>query len=379
MADRTGLATVAGLALSPSVTSETWPPGATTVTQLLPLLRESLAERPLNTPQNRQMPTTGPQAGALLGRLAAGNLIVSPTLNGSELIWALIMGRMRYSDGVSTYPLEIVPGAYRHVYEVDDLYHAHAWRLNDGVLLDDGVDLDQQMLQHGTTVVDKGGESAWQFIGTNIARARLRTGDRESRLELETLCHSLEKDSVSNPNLDGATKPSWQHVEHVRLTFRIGPQSTITPLGPSDEFKLDTFDFEINHGIEGRQRSDTGFYIGAPRRARPPQFAATLSLPRVDSETLDDWARSSTRLMASATYDGAEIASTGEFYRFTIWMPDAILVENESPTDGGRVYAQRYGMFLNTPNEAVAGIPVTAELSPIVIEMQTDSGVNPFY
>ena len=378
MAERFGVGTVAGFEIGDVVDISTWPPTVATVTKLLPMLSESVAEQPISTGQPRRLPAQGVEPGALLSLVSAGLISLQATYNDLEHVWAVALGRMPYSVSTVRRPEEIVPGAYRHTYEIDPTYHSHAWRLNDGVLLDDGIDINQQQITHGVFAVDRG-DVVHETNGVSIDTLQFISTNRAVLLNLGVIGHQLNLASITNPDLSGVTKPAWEPVQHVDADIRLGTQSTITPLGTGDRIDVATMRISLANRVVARQTLDSGLYISAPRRGRMQTLTGGINLPRYANDTLYNRARTGEQLMMQAVYTGPEIDATGIDYELGIYLPSVKLVSPVLPTRGARINTQDYTLQISTAPEAQAGMPATIEQSPIIVQLVTDSSVHPLY
>ena len=376
--DRTAAVTIAGIAKSGPLFAPTWPPPVVPVTMVLPMLSESLGLFPVlgRTPtQDVKYVSRGVQ----LAERHRGSLPLSATFNGLELIWALGLGRAAFTIGGTDNPEEIVPGAYRHTFELDLDFHSHAWAFDEGVEFDGGVAFDQQMVRNSTVAIDKSLEAVWESRGATIQSLGFDDDGGTARINLGILSHSLDRDSATNTDLTSLVCPPWQHLRPEARTIRIGPQSEVTPLDSSHDQRVESWSMTINNALSSGQTQDSGLYIGEPRRRGVPLLSATVNLPRWSSDTLIDFAQAQSDVMASVVYTGDEIAATGENWELGIYFPSVRLVEPKIPTRGAQVYGQSYLLDLSAPDAPMAGMPATALLSPIIVQAVTDSAANPLF
>lgn len=379
MADRSAVESIAGFTLSAVATAPAWPPVVTQVVDLLPMLTETFGEIPVVRGQNQLRPSTGQGQSVQIGRVSRGNVNLWPTYNALEHVWAAVLGRMAYSQSGTLLPEEIVPGAYAHTYEIDPVWRSHAWTLDDGVTLDSGVMLNQQIVPHGTYAVDRG-DVVWEFAGACLTGVAFSSSPARMDMQLLGIGHSLSLSSVTNPDLSGVPKPAWQDVRHLDLTLRIGTQSTVTALSGADDVAPALFSVSMRHQIATQQRLDSGLYIGHPRRTGVPLVRGRISLPRYSDDVQHLRAIASDQLMIEAVYTGPEIAATGINYELGIYLPSVRLVQPQLPTRaGGRLYDQNYQLQASVPRETYAGMPATIAPSPIIVRLVTDSAVHPLY
>lgn len=375
-----GFITKAAIRREAIVSVPTWPAVSPAAADVLLLFRtHDVDERPQLTSHARHTPQGGHQAGSQVAKVSSGPMTLDGVYNGMAVVWAMALGRMAKRIGGTTNPETLASGAYRHTIEIDPVLHSHAWELGSGVQLGDGLLIGQQLARRCTLAIDHG-VSTWAFKSAMVNQLELRAGVRDVSIGLSWLAHSLDRSSVTNPDLDSITQPNWLDLVFHQLELRIGPYSASTALDANDAAQLSGFRLQLNNNLVARRTEDSGLYMGEPKRQSLPVVSGAFTAPRYESDALTAWVNANTTLMASAVFTGPKIASTGFNYELGIYLPTITLREANLPTEGSGQQQQAYTFEATAPRAAAAGMPsVQSAETPLIVQVTDDNSAHALY
>jgi hypothetical protein len=369
-----GFRTRAALTREAIVTTPTWPAAsAAAATALLPLLSESVRERPV-----RESVTTvdGVQAPDTLARPVSGECALMATYNGLELLFALALGYQAKRYAGSVYPLQLATGVYQSRFEVDSDLRSLAWDQTADGFSGGELSAGQQRIRRATLCVDKQ-VATWESKSCMLNALELEATPAGVSLGLGLVAHSLTRASVVNPSLSAlATPTAFSPVRFSELVCRIGAYSVSTALDSSNVLAVSGVRLSLDNRLAAQQSVTTAPYSDEPARIQPAQVAGSLFLPRYQADTLLAFADAGTELMADMVFSGPTIPGTASNYSLAFYLPAVSLLETDIPTTGP-AWHQVSMPFVAYPKTPGAGFPVGLKNGALMVEIVSELSTNP--
>lgn len=375
-----GFDTKAAFVREADLFARTWPSALPAVAgSILPLLAESvgpevgsLSIAPVDANAQANFPRIATEA-------AGGELLIEARYSGLEFLIAAALGFMGKRIGSTLMPEALGGGAFRHLYEIDNTLHGDPWRAGDGWVADDtGFVADLQKLRRGTFVVDKG-VLLWETLSAMPLGLTIN-GNSNGLVTMQTsfIGHQTLLGTLVNNDLS-ALACTTERVLYTDMTFQI-VDLLDAPLAQEDVLSEVTgFNISLNNNISAPLTKDSGKNPDEPSRTGPVSVTGGFAIPTYapDNDDLSFFYQSGRELIGLIEFVGPEIASSGEFFTFRIYLPSMKITGVSIEVAGPSKVQQNYQFTCTKPDSTPPGFPANVKNGTMMIELINDVSQHP--
>lgn len=370
-----------GFALEPVVYADTWPAvTAATVSAQLGPSQLAMNGQALLRYQTEREALIAILLATRARQESAASALYPVRYEGLEATWAAALGYQARSIGGTTFPAEIVSGAYRHRFELAPRLRGEPWTLADGFTLGSGMIQGQQRIRRGTLAALISTVSVHELLSAMVTSWGLSASSNTAwGLAVDYQGYSVSYTSSVNTvagmqALGGITAPRalWQ-----QTVIRLAPYSDSTALDSGDIVNPSAIALQVDNRLRVAQSRRTGLAIEQPTRGDLPTVTGTLTFPRYTADTLLAAQRAGTPYMMDVTITGGQIAATGENYQLALYLPTITLDTVTVGTVGPELTSLAVAFTARAPRVAAAGFPATALNPALILEVVSGSSTHP--
>lgn len=372
-----GAFTRLGLAIESQITSATWPSSnAATISALVPI---DALETEVGAELQATAGTHGYGVMTDLDRqtLPANLTLPLPvTYEGLEPLWCCALGYQPKRHGSTVFPEEVVPGAYRHRYEIDNVLQADYWTSADGWDSGDGLaSSEQQKTRRLTVAATTGNVAAWEWLSAMVEQLTLHGRvNRPLTASVQFLAGTLDTTPTTNTlaALQALGTPTAPRVLWHHSVFRLGAYSASTPLDSSHNIRVSAFTLRLENRLVVTYSPRVTLTPEEHVRGDAPRITGQLTVPRYVADTLINGQRAGTTYMADLICTGEPIGVTGENYTLELYWPTIRLSAATQPVwNSAGQLSQTLGFEAYAPTTAAAGMPATIHPTPFIVQIHS--------
>lgn len=338
-----------------------------------PLISESLSREIEKELDNVIRHKAGFGGSDVLGKLVAGGISIEAVYRGLESIICSALGFSNYAASPET----LIAGAYKHTFELSEHLHTESWTAGDGILAGSGYLAGDNKVRRGTLCTDKT-IAIWEYISSMINAITIKGDSKGVRIELDLVPYNLGRSSAVNTSSSTWSIPNddWESILFQDLVLWIDDYSDSVSLTDADAAGISEFEIKLENNLKIEKDSLSGLYIAEPKREGKRLVTGSFTFPRYENNTflsdLDDQAAQ----MAMLKLTGSQIAATGYYHTFWVWLPTLKFDKIDAPLGGPGMLAVTHTFTAELPAAVPSGFPAQAD-KELLVQVQNDLDTNP--
>jgi len=321
-------------------------PGAADLaaTHMIPFSSESMT-KPVESLKNVSLVGAGAQLPAdRIKETVVGGVEGQLAYQGWERLMAIAMGFEPPDDS----PATLAAGAYAHLFECDYDLQDMAWVATEDRAVN-GWGATDRKVRRGQIGFCKQ-VTDWVFNSVMVNKVTISGNPSEIKIAFELIGYDLYRGAYNSANWTlpaGSTALALFSQLVAKVGERAGGAGALTTFAPS------SFEISINNNLKGDDQTTTsGVHIVQPVRAGMQEIAFKLEFPRYNSDltSLAGWAELNTELAASLVFTGPQIAVTGFYHTWELYMSSVRAKIPASPINGPAPLTQSIEFEVHRPS-----------------------------